>query len=1541
MIILHLIHSNYHCHYPLILYSGHLVVSIPFWKISQYIGRTETSQSASSADETTSAGVRVCLLVQHPCGGVEEEALTSEESSQLQREECFTPDSEDLALTQMVTVNEDGASGDLEEPVITTLSACTNRELPVQAMIVPECSYLGAEDKGHLQTIERVMSPVWNPGPSTSKRSPLSGDASVSMKLPQPKHNNAGPKRWKGKGKKRASVLGGSESGVEGQSSKEQGQQFSSPQCISQLAQESIPDLPEPAAMDTASHLPLQLPCGANLLQRGGCLSPDVPQSTVERQPTTSSSKQPKAEPITDGPAEVRPNNGESSIQVKREAFRSDFKSTERYTFKVPMEYPNCARLVPIVYHHQKPIAEVLLQYQRAQEIRKEERRKLAREALCNQGSNGPNRALLPGERGSGLNKITIKQEPIVAGSCNSGGMVHPPQDMEPSSTCATASTTTEETSPATQPAHRCACLPPTPPEQVEELALGTKDLSVKELLSKFTMGNDEADEEEKEVSLPGEGDNSEVLTWPESGDRTDVSVGLEAGDGGKVASSSTVGLDLLTPSTLESLPTGMEVDSARTVSSNFLLSCQGDQIASESPLLAQQIQEMEDVGTPGDDGRAAYSQAGDRDPDMDGGRNIQLVEQKDVTATDKAEGSHSQLKQVKKKKLGRPRKIDKDQTALKLGRGKNIASMAVTSSRNTLRLNMNVSESPLSAQKTPKEMVDLPGDEESARHLATEGDGHIQLVVQKDGAATDVMEESFTELQQVKKKKVGRPRKINKEQKAPEPLHSGKGKHPAKKASGSSYNSNSLSHESVSESPIPSQGASKGGDNAPGGEVSVPPATKGEREPNREDVNIQPVLKDFTASNRTEGSCTELQPAKKKVGRPRKVDRSPPLSPVHVVREQDGIISSRKRARNISELASPAKRSRKSSPLSPEKEPPATASEDNRGTSPARVGVQSPKQPKRHLTRLLAAEGNKGACSSPEKPSCSQVPPETVNTTDSLNLAPLTDDKHVTAPVAVEEPPVQGKKRGRKIKLQSAKKVAQHLPSKKLLEGSSTESPHPAHEAVPVAEGAQDEPSFSADVQQGCNPTIDEPFTFNLEKNQERLSSSWKSQASNARDPTANTLQPHNSTPLSFSFILPESKAKVADATSRPDGTWVSNSESPPPLPLTPSSSISSYQPSPAGSSGDMAVDAEGRMIRKPEEGDLLELHPLGDFDDVSLLGEGDPRGPVGDLAGRPSKAMKCVLKTKPKMDRPVHLKMPPNTVSVSRGKVSPCLPDQKASQKDVNQRVRDWVEGISLEPPLPPPQQVWKTEPLRPEEEEEFVSASIVNGPTVMVNYSEFPTHPPSNQHGPPLAPEPRVWSTINDIPARNSFRRWKGFCRYGLLNEPCLHSPCTYHHQIRVKLPNEVKEHLAVSVTSGCGSVSMYVGICMYCPNECLVVTVWGCIVYYLPRCQGNGVIVWEGSVSFCDDYVSSTTYLHHLWPGGGIGIHEYDYSIDEYDYSVDEYDFALDLLCIAHTYIHTTLLPFSYSFPSLYCILHRWWKQSVSVSVCLSVYLWVCY
>ena len=1449
------------------------MVSIPLWMVSSCSGMVVTSQSASSADET-STGVRECL-VQHLRGGVEEDEWMSDGSSMLQREEC---DSEGIIRTEMVTVNQDGASDDWEEPVITTLSACTNREIPVQALIVPECSYLGADDKDCQLPIERVMAPSGSPGPPPSDHLPLCPGAPVS----QPEQNNVEAKRWKGKRRNTTSVLGESECGVEGQSSNEHGQLLASPQCESELAQESIPEDPESAAMDTASRL--EWPCAANHLQGGGCPSPNLPQSTVRQEPSCSSNH-PKVEPITDRPAEVglsigepgiqvkqeafHSSNGEPGIQVKQEAFHSNFKSNERYTFDVPLESPDCARLVPIVYHLQKPSSLLLLQQKkdRKKAIAKEKRRQ-AKEDQCNQENSESNHAhtLLHGEGSSGLNKLVIKQEPIFAGSCNLGEMVDLPQAMETSSPSASVSIATEETSPATQPALHFACLPPTP---AEDLTLGTKDLSVQELLSKFTMGNNEADEEEKEctdgvlgasgiytsteTSLPAEGDNNEALTWLENGDRTDISVGPEARDGSRVASSSSVGLDLLTPSTLDSLPNGMGMDSTRTVSGDLLLSSRGDHTA-EYPLLAQQIQELEGVHALGSDDRTAVSKEGTREHDREDGNNSQSVRQKDDSEMDTTKGSQEQLKQVRKK-LGTARKMGKDKTAVKLGRGKNMVNMAAASSQDALHSDVGVSESP-STWQNPKEIEDVPGDEGSgafanvgSRDLNMESSRHIDSVGQKDSATADVMEENVTELQQVKKKKkkkVAGLRKIDKEQTAPVLLHGGKGKHPARKSSASSYNS----CENLSESPKPAQKASKEMDSALAHEVSATFATDGKLEPHM-DADIQPLPKDVTASDRMEESCTELQPGKKKVGLQKKNDKSPPVSPVHMVREQDGIIQSRKRPRNTNELASPAKRSRKSSPLSPEKEAPPT-SEDSGSTSPARVERQSPKMPKKHSTKLPAAEGIKGECGSPDQPTCSQDTPGTVTLTDPHNCVPVPDSRPVTVPVTEEGPPIQGRKRGRKIKLQPAKKVAQHLPSKKLLEANNAKSSQPVHEAVPVAEGAQEGPSSSAHVRQGSNPTVDEPFTFNLEKNQERLCGSLKLQAGTARD----TAWPQNSTPLSFSFLLPESKANAADATSRPDGTWVSNSDSPPPpLPQTPSSSISSYQPTPAGSSGDLAIDAEGCFVRKPEEGDLLELHPLGDFDDVSLLDD-DPRGPAGDLAGRLSRA----IKTAPKTDRPAHLRVPQNMVSVRKGQVASCLPVQTAPQREVSQRVRDWVEGISREPPLPPPQQVLKMEPLRPEDDEDFVSASIVNGPAVMLNYSEFPTRPSSNQHGPPAAPEHRSRGSSSDIPPSNSFRRWKGFCRCFLLNVPCLHKSCNYIHERRAELPSEVMRHLAVSVPSNCDWQSFCV--CLHFLSRCVVSNGdhYICMYSLPPLLRQLDDCVWWSSLAF----------------GWWIVIHEYDYN-----------------------------------------------------------------
>ena len=1309
------------------------MVSVSLRKLPKYRGRLETTQVCSHGSEAPGySGAHESFTD----SGSEDDEQMSKASTHHLSGERLTPDSEDVELSQMVTINGDGAGGDLEENIVTTLSSLMHKDVCVQPMIVPECSYFGTEDLDQLQPIERVNAPVVHltdlpPG----DHSPHSADDSMSVKLPQSEHNSIGPKRRK-RLKKVSTLDAAAESGVEGQSSKEQSPRLVFPQYVSESTQESCLDLPESAAMDTNPQLPQGSPCAAKHL-RDGSLSPDPLQSTMEQQTTPSSTGCPSVEHAEIGPVEDGTSNGESSIQVKCEAFYANFKSTERYSFDVPFEYPDCARLVPIMYHLQRPSS-----YVQKMKDREEKRhlRKLSKQM------SGAHVASLPATP-DGVRQF--KQEPLFADGCNSGEVAHPPDHMETSTPCATA---LEAMPPVTHSVLGCACLPLTPPEQSGERTLGTKDLSVKDLLSQFTEGNDEVTEEEREagtddevmgasgphtkdlkVCLRGGGDNSDVLTWLVSGESNDVSVGLEARSGGKTAS--LLGLDLLTPTTLESLPTGKGVDNEMTgvvgISSSFSPSpCQADQIVSESPLPSKEAcEEMEDVCSPGE------GSASGRDHNMEGDKNIQTSKHgKKMIVTEsrgQEEGGRAPL-HGKKRRVGRPRKTDKDRTALEPFHtvGRRMSARTAVANNSTSLPDQNASESPVSDQKTPKETEDAPQDEGCAAFAKVD-----------------------------------------------------------------------------------------------------------DRESNVDDDRdiLQPAgNKEVTAGDTINGSPAQLQQGmKRKVGRPRKSDKSPPPASVSMVNEQDGIGHSRKRTRSASELASPAKRSRKSSSPLPEREPATT----NKDISPMRDEVQSPKprQPRRHSARLLVAECVKDASSTPDQPTSNQDPPdEAANLTIPFNSAQPPDEKSVNAPVTTSDAPDTGKKRGRKIKLRSAKQMVQHETSQKLRKGNNvhsqtqeqantgtieqrnTQTPQPARvgkmeESPQVTTGTTDGPS-AADVQWGCTPSADVPFTFNLEKNQERL---LKLPARSGREPAANTQQPPNPTQLSFSFVVSESKAKSHDpnseskakvtlSTSRLDEAWASNSDSPPPpLPQTPSSSISPYQPSPANSIGDMEVFAEGGLTRKPEEGDLLEIHPLGDFDDVSLLGDG-AQASAGELVGHQSKAVKCVLKSEQKWafkperkEEPVHLKAPQKKLNTNVGRVPPLFPPN-ASPMEKHQRVRDWVEDVSREPPLPPPQQLLKTTegPLQPEEDEEFVSASIVNGPIVMATYSE-PAFPPSNQHG-PVVPEPRGWVSNNHDPPTTSFRRWRGFCRYHLLNVPCLHKPCFFHHCPRLELPSDVLHHLAVSVT-----------------------------------------------------------------------------------------------------------------------------------------------
>ena len=1269
------------------------MVSIPFWRLSKYKWRLETSESGSNADGKLSCGGTQEGFVQSSDGDSKDEEEMSSGSSQR-----GTQDSEDVVSSQEFSVNEDEAGGELEESSVTPLSANMN----VQPMVVPECGLFGIENEDQLQLIERVSVPFDSlcdlPPDDQSSQSP---DESTSL----PKDNSSiGPKRKKRRMKD--STLSASESSVEGHSSKEQCPPVGSPQCVSESVQESNLDLPKSAAMNASSQLPADYSSTIEHLQEGS-VSSDPPQSPTEHHTASSSSDCVSMELAAKAPIKDRTSNGESDIQVKCEAFHANFKSTERYSFDVPLEYPDCARVVPITYHLQRPSTYL----QRSKE--KAERRQMRK--LYQQEKNGAHLTSFPATAdGAGC----IKQEPFFADDCSSGKEGHALHYVEPSTPSTSAPTVGKEVPPLTQSALNCACLPPTPPEQMSERTLGTEDLSVKDLLSQFTEGNDEGTEEEKEgqtdneemaASNPhtsteashtvGRG-SGEMFPWLVSGESNDVSVGRDAEGGGKRASTSPPNLELLTPSTLESLPSGKGVNSEMTgvasVNNNnnsFLSSpSQVNQITSESPLPPKRVCEEVEGGSLGDEHTAICS-----DPNVQSEKDSQALqdaEKKTATTASITPEICTPMQEIKRK-VGRPRKSDKGRTTS--------ARTSVTGSKASPS-DQSASNDLVTAHKSPRE---------------------VDAGLQDDGCAAS--EERSTN------------------------------------------DSRDIHHTA---------GSKDGADAAEG-----------------------------------EGSSVPLQQgSQRKVGRPRKGDRTSPTSANAASdHERDAICKSRKRTRSTSEPASLAKRSRKFSPPVPEKDTAASGKD----FSPAEEAVQSPNRVIRHSARLLAADrAVKDVSGSPTEPTNTQEPAE--EPPGSLNSAPPADEKPVNLPVTTGEVPVTEKKKGRKIKLRSAKQTAQlqQQTAHKVLKGNAAGSSQSASEdkmGEPSRAGVRTTGSQPADVQQGYIPYSDIPFTFNLEKNQERLSSALRLPAENQREPATNTQQPANPAAVSFSFVVPgtktqpldpnlENKAEMTtDTEPRLDKAWVSNSDSPPPpLPQTPSSSISAYQPSPADSIGDIEVRTRGAGVaRKPEEGDLLELHPQGDFDDMSLLGDG-AQAAAGELLGFQTKAVKCTLKGERKgffkpegKHQSTRLKLPPQKLSIGRMLPPPLPPNTSPTER--NQRVRDWVEGISREPPLPPPHQLLKTpdRPLQPEEDEDFVSASIVNGPVVMATYSES-AHPLSNQHAP--EPRGRVSSNLDSPSAK--LRRWNGFCRYFILNMPCMRVPCFYQHCPRSELPSEVLRHVAVS-------------------------------------------------------------------------------------------------------------------------------------------------
>lgn len=1245
------------------------MVSIPLWKLPKYRCRLETSESGSNADGKLSCGDTQEGFVRSSDGDSDDDEEMSNGSSHLQRDAWFTQDSEDVVSSQEFTANEDDTGIELEDhSSATPLSA----NMHVQPMVVPECGLFGIENEDQLQLIARVSVPFDSlcdlPPDDQSSHST---DESTSP--PKGNSSSVGPKRKKQR--MEDSKLSASESAVEGHSGNEPFPRVgSSLQCLSEPAQESSLDLLKSDAMNTSSQLPAEYSSIIEHLQEGSTSS-DQPQSPMEHHTMCSSTDCVSVELTTNTPMEDGTSNRESSIHVKCEAFHTNFKSTERYSFDVPLEYPDCARAVPVTYHMQKPSSYL----QRSKE--KAERRQMRK--LYQQEKNGAHLTSSPATAdGVGC----IKQEPVFADDCSSGKEGHALHHMEPSTPSTSAPTVGKEVPPVTQSALSCACLPPTPPEPMSERTLGTEDLSVKDLLSQFTEGNDEGTEEEKEgqtdneemgASNPhtstvaghpvGRG-SSERFPWLVSGESNDVSVGRDADGGGKTASASPPNLELLTPSTLESLPSGKGVSSGMlgvaSVSNNSFSSspCQANQITSESPLPLKTVCEGVEGGSLGDEHTACSDpnvQSDSQALQDDGKKTIILagITQEICAPT-----------QEIKRKVGRPRKSDKGRTAS--------ARTAVTGSKASPP-DPSASDDLVTAQKSPREEEAAPQD---------------------DGCA----------------------------------------------------------------------------------------ASKERNTDDGSDIHRTVGSKDGTTADSGEGSSVPLlqQGTQRKVGRPKKGDRTS----AKVASDQDGISKSRKRTRSTSEPASLAKRSRKLSPPVPNKDTAASS----KNFSPTEETVQSPNRVTRHSARLRAADCTvKDASGSPNEPTSTQEPH------GSLNTAPPADQKPANLPVTTGEVPVTEKKKGRKIKLQSAKQTTH-----KVLGGSAAGSSQSASDekmGKPSRAGAGTTGGQPADVQQVCTPYVDIPFTFNLEKNQERLSSSLRLPAENPREPATNTPQPPNSTAVSFSFLVPGTKTQLQDpildnkaqvtteSGPRLDEAWVSNSDSPPPpLPQTPSSSISPYQPSPANSIGDIEVPTGGAgAARKPEEGDLLELHPQGDFDDVSLLGDG---AAPGERLGFQSKAVKCTLKgerkgfLKPEVKhQSTRLKVPPQKLGIGRMPPPPPLP-LNTSPTERNQRVRDWVEGISREPPLPPPHQLLKTpdRPLQPEEDEDFVSASIVNGPVVMATYSE-PTHPPSNQQPPPPS---------------TSFRRWNGFCRYFILNMPCLRKPCFYQHCPKPELPSEVSCHAAVS-------------------------------------------------------------------------------------------------------------------------------------------------
>ena len=1273
------------------------MVSIPFWKLAEYRWRLETSESGSNADGKFSCGSTQESFVQSSDGDSRDDEEMSNRSSHRQRDDSFTQDSEEVVSSQEFSANEDDAGGELEEITVTPLSA----NMHVQPMVVPECGLFGIENEDQLQLIERVSVPFDSlcdlPPDDQSSHSP---DESTSL----PKDcSSVGPKRKKRRMKD--STLSASESSVASHSSKEQFPPVGSPRCVSESVQESNLDLPKSSAMNASLQLPAEYSSTIEHLPDGS-ISSDLPQSPMEHHTACSSTNCASVELTTNAPMDDRTSNGESGIQVKCEAFHTNFKSTERYSFDVPLEYPNCARVVPITYHFQKPSTYL----QRSKE--KAERRQMRK--LYQQEKNGSHLTSFPATAGGAG---CIKQEPFFEDDCSSGKEGHAPHHMEPSTPSTSAPTVGKEVPPVTQSALSCACLPPTPPEQMSKQTLGTADLSVKDLLSQFTEGNDEGTEEEKEGQTDNEemaASNPHTLTeaghpvgrgsgemfpWLVSGESNDVSVGRDAEGGGKRASTPPPNLELLTPSTLESQPSGKRGNSGMTgeasVNNNSFSSspCQMDQIMSESPLPSKRVCEEVEGGSLRDEHTAICSDSNVRS-DKDS-QALQDDEKKTAMTASITQDICAPVQEIKRK-VGRPRKSDKGRTVS--------ARTSVTGSKASPP-DQNASDALVTAQKSPREVEAAPHD---------------------DGCAAS--EEHNTD--------------------------------------------------------------------------------------DSRDIHRTVGSKDGTDAAEGDGSPVSLQQGtQRKVGRPRKGDRTSPTSAsVASDHERDAISKSRKRTRSTSEPASLAKRSRKLSPPVPEKDTAASSKD----FSPAEETVQSPNRVTRHSARLLAADrAVQDASGSPTEPTSTQEPPD--EPPGSLNTASPVDEKPVNLPVTTGEVPVTEKKKGRKIKLRVARQTTQlqQQTTHKVLKGNAAGSSQSSSDdkmGEPSRAGARTTGSQPADMQQGYTPYVDIPFTFNLEKNQERLSSALRLPAEYQREPATNTTQPPNPAAVSFSFVVPgtktqppepnlETKAEMTtDTEPRLDEAWVSNSDSPPPpLPQTPSSSISAYQPSPANSIGDIEVRTRGAGVaRKPEEGDLLELHPQGDFDDMSLLGDG-AQAAGRELLGFQSKAVKCTLKGERKgvlkpegKHQSTRLKVPPQKLGLGRMLPPPLPPNTSPTER--NQRVRDWVEGISREPPLPPPHQLLlKTpdRPLQPEEDEEFVSASIVNGPVVMATYSE-PAHPPSYQH----APEPRGRASSHLETPGTSYRRWSGFCRLFILNVPCMRKPCYFQHCLRADLPSEVLHHLAVS-------------------------------------------------------------------------------------------------------------------------------------------------